>query len=448
MEDEVEFFIRALERGSDRPLGLLAVALDHRVGHPLQPHRAAGGEARGSSSLASATSASARSLVSRAPRWRRSGRTAPLLWHPGRPAKRGEIDPASSLVELAREDQRQRDRAVEQVRAARLAGALDRAGDVEHVVEDLKGQPDPPGEDAERVGESANRTPPFPRQQAPRAGRRLRTARRSSARSGAGSARSPRAARRRPHAGAARPRRAPSWRRKAPAAGPNPLVRELGERAREQQVAGGDRHPAPGGRRPRWDFPPPQRGARRPRRRARASPNARAHRDRASGQRSSRAPSTASPPAGRPAARANDDRSGRGEIGSLGANSGGFRGKHDEQRAQALAAGAIVALACSASGPRGGRHTLQRQLGTSVPALAAASNERLDGVPLASLHRCLPAAALTDDAAWRRRVVARRRESAAGRARPTRVDPPRSLQPPPGGTVPWWITTMPPAVSR
>ena len=46
---------------------------------------------------------------------------------------------------------RQRDRAVEQVRAARLAGALDRARDVEHVVEHLEGEADAAGERAERV---------------------------------------------------------------------------------------------------------------------------------------------------------------------------------------------------------------------------------------------------------------------------------------------------------
>ena len=93
---------------------------------------------------------------------------------------------------------------------------------------------------------------------------------------------------------AARP--APSWRPTARAAAPTSLVaRELGERAREQQIPGGDRHLAAGRRRPPWGA----RGAaarRRSGRRGRASPSARARR------RPPRAPSVASPaasPAGR-----------------------------------------------------------------------------------------------------------------------------------------------------
>ena len=46
-------------------------------------------------------------------------------------------------VGLARQDQRQRDRAVEQVGAPGLAGALRRPGDVQHVVEQLEGHADP-----------------------------------------------------------------------------------------------------------------------------------------------------------------------------------------------------------------------------------------------------------------------------------------------------------------
>ncbi len=49
------------------------------------------------------------------------------------------------------EDQRQGDRAVEQVGAAGLAGALGRAGDVEHVVEELKGEADLGAESAQRL---------------------------------------------------------------------------------------------------------------------------------------------------------------------------------------------------------------------------------------------------------------------------------------------------------
>ena len=70
-----------------------------------------------------------------------------------------QVDLGERGVAFAREDQRQRDGAVEQIRATRLAGALDGAGDVEHVVEDLESQPDPPGEEAERVRE-VRRTAP------------------------------------------------------------------------------------------------------------------------------------------------------------------------------------------------------------------------------------------------------------------------------------------------
>ena len=62
---------------------------------------------------------------------------------------------AICLVAFAREDQRQRDGAVEQVRAARLAGSLRRARHVEHVVEQLESEPDPPGELAERAASPA-----------------------------------------------------------------------------------------------------------------------------------------------------------------------------------------------------------------------------------------------------------------------------------------------------
>ena len=51
--------------------------------------------------------------------------------------KRGELG-----IALAREDQRQRDGAVEEVSPAGLAGAFRRSRDVEDVVEDLEGQPD------------------------------------------------------------------------------------------------------------------------------------------------------------------------------------------------------------------------------------------------------------------------------------------------------------------
>jgi hypothetical protein len=55
------------------------------------------------------------------------------------------------VIALARQDQRERDRAVEQVGSAVLAGPLGRAGDVEHVVEQLEREPDPAPELAEHV---------------------------------------------------------------------------------------------------------------------------------------------------------------------------------------------------------------------------------------------------------------------------------------------------------
>ena len=60
----------------------------------------------------------------------------------GRRAPPRRSSAAQLRVALAREDQRQRDGAVEQVRAAVLAGPLGRARDVEHVVEQLEREPD------------------------------------------------------------------------------------------------------------------------------------------------------------------------------------------------------------------------------------------------------------------------------------------------------------------
>ena len=215
--------LRARARGRpDRPERLLAapsdslaVALDDRVRDQLE-QRARGRRAgsAGSAALASATSASARSRASS------SAPVAAIRSH-SRSACSGPLSEARSNVgelgvALAREDQRQRDGAVEQVGAARLAGALDRAGDVEHVVEQLEGQADPARERAERVGRARRAARGRP---ARPAGRPPRTAPRSSARSGADSARPRRAPRRRPRAAAARLRRAPSWRPRARAAG-------------------------------------------------------------------------------------------------------------------------------------------------------------------------------------------------------------------------------------
>ena len=175
-----------------------------------------------------------------------------------------------SAVALAREDERQRDRAVEQVGAAVLARALGGAGDVEDVVEQLERQADPAAERAERRRGRA------PATQRAELARRLEQRARSSARSAAGSARRARRRPRRPRAGAARPRASAELARESARICSGVAVqRELRERAREQQVAGRRRHPAPGGR----DRPSAGRGAarrRRGRRRARASRSGRA----------------------------------------------------------------------------------------------------------------------------------------------------------------------------
>ena len=57
-----------------------------------------------------------------------------------------QVERPQRRVALARQDQRQRDGAVEQVGAAVLAGPLGRARDVEHVVEHLEREPDPAAE--------------------------------------------------------------------------------------------------------------------------------------------------------------------------------------------------------------------------------------------------------------------------------------------------------------
>ncbi len=59
--------------------------------------------------------------------------------------------PASSGSRSRAQDQRQRDRAVEQVGAAGLAGALRRAGDVKDVVEKLEGEADRAAEQRQRL---------------------------------------------------------------------------------------------------------------------------------------------------------------------------------------------------------------------------------------------------------------------------------------------------------
>ena len=155
-------------RGPDRPVRFLAA--EERLAHRRaglsscsapRPRRRRGsaaperpsGRIAGSVALASATTASACSRASS------SAPVAAIRSHSssacsGRSSERRSNAASSGSRSRARM-KRQRDGAVEQVRAARLAGALDRARDVEHVVEHLKGEPDAAGERAERVRQDA-----------------------------------------------------------------------------------------------------------------------------------------------------------------------------------------------------------------------------------------------------------------------------------------------------
>ena len=139
----------------------------------------------------------------------------------------------------------------------RLAGALDRAGHVEHVVEHLEGQADAPGERAERVGERARACDGHERSE-PAGGLEQRRGLQLAA---------PQVALDRDVRGVgvlalqqlALGQRRAGVRERAQLR-VVAVARELGERAREQQVAGGDRELAPGGRGDRR-VPAPQLGA-------------------------------------------------------------------------------------------------------------------------------------------------------------------------------------------
>ena len=236
---------------------------------PARARRAGRRAASGRSAFASATiaSASARATSQRA---RGGDRVAHRLRLPRACARARRSSARQRRVALAREDQRQRDRAVEQVGAAVLAGALRRARDVEHVVEQLEGQPDPARRTrrARSSGAAAlQRAQPARGLEQPRglevAALQVALARR-------------RRRSRRRRAAAARPGPAPrSASESTRTCVGAPVGGQLRERAREQQVAGGGRQLAARG----GDHGRPaaaQRGARRARRRGRASPSARA----------------------------------------------------------------------------------------------------------------------------------------------------------------------------
>src|SRR5437763_1036134 len=90
-------------------------------------------------------------------------------------AKRREAERLEAGVAHASEDERQRHRSVQEVGPARLARALDRPRDVEHVVEHLEREPDASREVAESIGEHAR---------AARGGERAQAARRLEQRRG------------------------------------------------------------------------------------------------------------------------------------------------------------------------------------------------------------------------------------------------------------------------
>ena len=162
MSEEIEFFVRALEADLITPERLLAARRDsgwrlidsaRRRAPAASPSSAPASREQtvGSAALASATTASARSRASS------SAPVAAIRSHSASacsgPLQRAQVDRGQLRLALAGEDQRQRDGAVEQVGAPRLARALDRPGDVEHVVEQLEGEADAAGERAERVGQ-------------------------------------------------------------------------------------------------------------------------------------------------------------------------------------------------------------------------------------------------------------------------------------------------------
>ena len=229
-------------RRPDRPLATSDLASSAR--RPRRPPARAApsgpsGRTAGSAAFASATSASACSLASS------SAPVAAIRSHSASacsaPLERGQVERGQLAVALAGEDQRQRDGAVEQVRAARLAGALDRTGDVEHVVEHLKGQPDAAGKRAERVRQT--RCEPSHRRERPQAAggleqrRRLQLAASQIALDrdvrGVGVLALQQLARGERRAGV---RRAPQLRRR-------PRCARARQTRGEQQVAGGDREP-------------------------------------------------------------------------------------------------------------------------------------------------------------------------------------------------------------
>ena len=152
MAEEIDRFVAGARRRRDPADGLLGasplgVALDHAVGDQVQQSRLL---AAGSSSAARPPSPPPRAPArTRGPPparpWPRSGRRRASA-SAARRDLAPQVERRQRRVALARQDQRQRDRAVEQVGAARLAGALDRARHVEHVVEDLERDADPAAE--------------------------------------------------------------------------------------------------------------------------------------------------------------------------------------------------------------------------------------------------------------------------------------------------------------
>ena len=131
-------------------------AAGDRVRHQLQRRALPVGQRRRGSAFARRRTAISSAVLARAASQdaRRGDRVAHRLGLLGR-ADGPQVQPRERRVALAGEDERQRHRAVQQVRAAVLARPLGRSRDVEHVVEQLEGEPDPAPERAERLGVAA-----------------------------------------------------------------------------------------------------------------------------------------------------------------------------------------------------------------------------------------------------------------------------------------------------
>jgi hypothetical protein len=155
MSEEIEFFVRALDADLITPSDFYGLSGSARP--PRRPPDPAAPSALRQHlrerRLGVATTASARSRASS------SAPVAAIRSHSASacegPLSERQVERRELRLTFSGQDEGQCDRAVEQIRAARLARALDRARHVQHVVEHLEGQPDAPRERAQRLGERA-----------------------------------------------------------------------------------------------------------------------------------------------------------------------------------------------------------------------------------------------------------------------------------------------------